>query len=127
MRAVVDSSAWIEWLTETATKDALSASMPSVDTCIVPTIVQFEVVKWLRRERGEQRADAFLSYSNVCIVEPLDTKTAMIAAEISAELKLAMADAIVLATARNAGAMLLTCDAHFEGLADVTYVKKARH
>ena len=127
MKTVIDSSAWIEWLTGSATTPVLVPLIPAAEQTIVPTIVQFEVVKWLRRERGEQRADAFLAYSNVCIVEPLDTKTAMIAAEISAELKLAMADAIVLATARNAGAMLLTCDAHFEGLADVTYVKKARH
>jgi hypothetical protein len=38
------------------------------------------------------------------------------------EHKLATADAIVYASVLESGAMLLTCDAHLEGLADVVYV-----
>lgn len=38
--------------------------------------------------------------------------------------KLATADAIVYATARNQGAELLTCDAHFKGLPDVALFAK---
>ncbi len=36
----------------------------------------------------------------------------------------ATADAIVYATALAHGAELLTCDAHFEGLANVIYIRK---
>ncbi len=35
-----------------------------------------------------------------------------------------IADAIIFATARSRGATLLTCDAHFEGLPGVRFVKK---
>lgn len=57
-------------------------------------------------------------------VVPLDTKIAFEAAHLCRTLKLATADAVVLATARLNNADLLTCDAHFEGLADVVYRPK---
>ena len=55
---------------------------------------------------------------------PLDTEIALAAAESCREHKLATADAIIFATARAQGAMLLTCDAHFEGLPGVTLIEK---
>ncbi len=39
--------------------------------------------------------------------------------------RLATADAVVYATARQRGAELLTCDAHFKGLAGVTLFAKS--
>ncbi|EJZ18110.1 PilT protein domain-containing protein [Rhizobium sp. Pop5] len=44
------------------------------------------------------------------------------AAEISAALKLANADAIIYATAEHHNADILTCDAHFKGLERVLYI-----
>lgn len=127
MNVVVDSSAWIEWLTDSATGRELASSMPSPENCVVPTIVQFEVVKWLRRKADDDQADAFLAFTMECQVEPLDTEIAILSVTISSDHKLAMADAIVLATARKAGATLLTCDAHFEGVPGVRYLKKNTH
>ena len=48
----------------------------------------------------------------------------MDAAQISVELKLAMADSIILATARAHSATLWTQDEHFKGLPDVQYIEK---
>ncbi len=42
-------------------------------------------------------------------------------------IKLATADAVVYATAREFGADLLTCDAHFEKLPNVIVVRKSRN
>lgn len=56
----------------------------------------------------------------------LDTAIALFAAELHREYKLATADAIVYATARQQGAELLTCDAHFGKLPDVVYFRKER-
>lgn len=47
------------------------------------------------------------------------------AAELPREHKLATADAIVYATARHAGADLLTCDAHFQNLPGVAFFPKS--
>ena len=91
---------------------------------IVPTIVQLEPAQWLLREAGEEQADQVLAYTQKCIVAPLDTRLALLAAELHRQHRLATADAIVYATARAHGAELLTCDAHFAKLAAVLYFNK---
>ena len=122
---VVDTSAWIEWLTGSALGQKLGRQLPDKPRCIVPTIVQLELSKWLVRELGEEQADQVIAYTQKCVVVPLDTTIALRAADLHREHKLATADAIVYATARHQGAELLTCDAHFKGLPGVALFAKA--
>ncbi|BBF64379.1 type II toxin-antitoxin system VapC family toxin [Acidithiobacillus sp. 'AMD consortium'] len=121
---VVDTSAWIEWLADTALGKRLGKQFPDRPQCIVPTIVQLELSKWLVREVGEEQADQVIAYTQKCVVVPLDTAVALLAADLHREYKLATADAIVYATARRQGATLLTCDAHFDGLPCVALFAK---
>ena len=121
---VVDTSAWIEWLADTALGRRLGQQLPDKPQCIVPTIVQLELSKWLVREVGEEQAEQVIAYTQKCVVMPLDTVVALLAADVHREYKLATADAIVYATARRQGASLLTCDAHFEGLPGVALFAK---
>lgn len=121
---LVDTSAWIEWLIASPTGRTLEALLPAREDWLVPTIVQLELAKWLIREVGEDKADQVVAFSQMCIVAPLDTKIALLAAELCSRHRLATADAIVYATALDRGADLLTCDAHFEGLDRVAYVGK---
>ena len=122
---LVDTSAWIEWLTGGALGEALAKQFPHKADCIVPTIVQLELSKWLVREVGAEKADQVIAYTQKCVVVPLDTSIALLAAELHREHKLATADAIVYATAQHRRATLLTCDAHFDGLAGVVFFPKA--
>lgn len=122
---VVDTSAWIEWLAGSALGKKLGKQFPGQERCIVPTIVQLELAKWLLREVGEDEADQVMAYTQKCVVVPLDTTIALLAADLHREHKLATADAIVYATARHAGADLLTCDAHFKRLPDVVFFPKS--
>ena len=121
---VVDTSVWIEWLTASALGQKLGKQFPDKAQCIVPTIVQLELSKWLVREVGEEAADQVIAFTQKCVVVPLDTPIALLAADLHRQHKLATADAIVYATAKHMGADLLTCDAHFEGLADVRLFPK---
>jgi predicted nucleic acid-binding protein len=121
---VVDTSAWIEWLTGSALGRKLGKQFPDKQDFIVPTIVQLELSKWLVREVGEERADQVIAYTQKCTIVPLDTTIALLAADLHREHKLATADAIVYATARNRKAELLTCDAHFQALPDVMFFPK---
>ena len=121
---VVDTSIWIEWLIDSPLKQAVSEQFPEAAECIVPTIVQLELDKWLTREVGETEAERVLAYTQICIVADLDTKIALQAAELHRQHKLATADAIVYATALTYGADLLTCDAHFENLPKVEFIRK---
>ena len=122
---VVDTSAWIEWLAGSAAGKKVGKHLPDKDQCIVPSIVQLELSKWLLRETGEETADQVIAYTQKCVVAALDTTIALLAADMHREHKLATADAIVYATARRLGAELLTCDAHFDGLPDVLLVPKS--
>ncbi len=121
---VVDTSAWIEWLLDGSVRGELIPLMPTRERCVMPTIVQLELSKWLTRARSEEEADVVIAYTQKCRIWPLDTTTALRAAELHREYKLATADAIVYASALLSGAQLLTCDAHFEGLPDVHWIKK---
>jgi len=121
---LVDTSAWIEWLLGSPTSDTLAQHLPEQSDWLVPTMVQLELVKWLTREVGEDKADQVIAFTQVCQVVPLDTEIALAAAEACRTHKLAAADAIVFATARAKGARLLTCDKHFEGLPGVTLIDK---
>lgn len=121
---VVDTSAWIEWLTASALGQKLGKQFPDKAQCIVPTIVQLELSKWLVREVGEEAADQVIAFTQKCVVVPLDTPIALLAADLHRQHKLATAHAIVYATAKHMGADLLTCDTHFEGLADVRLFPK---
>ncbi|MBU1359045.1 MAG: type II toxin-antitoxin system VapC family toxin [Gammaproteobacteria bacterium] len=121
---VVDTSAWIEWLVGSQIGKRLGAGFPGKVDCIVPTIVQLELYKWLMREADEDQADQVIAFTQKCRVVPMDTSIALLAAEMHRQHKLATADAIVYATASSAGASLLTCDSHFDGLPNVRMFAK---
>ena len=123
---VVDTSIWVEWFTGSALGRTLASEIPDRSECMVPTIVQLELSSWLLREVGEERADQVIAYTQKCVVVPLDTHLALLAAELGRQHKLATADAIVYATAQAHGAELLTCDAHFAKLPSVLYFRRNR-
>lgn len=121
---LVDSSAWIEWLTGSPLGVTLGGELPDRAQWLVPTMVQLELAKFLSREVGEDKADQVIAFTQTCVIADLDTVTALAAAELSARHKLATADAIIYATALAHGADLLTCDHHFETLPGVLLMRK---
>jgi predicted nucleic acid-binding protein len=123
---VVDSSGWIEFLGGGTNADFFAKAVSDTAHLVVPTISVFEVCRWMRRELGERRAlDAMALMQQGSIVE-LDATLAMSAARLSLELKLPMADSIILATARTNNATLWTQDDDFEGLDGVKYIAKKK-
>lgn len=57
-------------------------------------------------------------------VVPLTTPIALLAADLSSQHRMAMADALIYATARQESVVLVTCDRHFSGIPGVHYVAK---
>lgn len=123
---LVDSSAWIEWLIGSPTGERVAPILPEPADWLVPTLVQLELAKWLRREVGEDKAEQVIAFTQVCRVVPLETDVALAAADACRVHTLTTADAIIFATAQAHGATLLTCDRHFEGLPGVTWVEKSK-
>lgn len=124
--AVVDTSAWIEFLLDTPLGRKFAPHVEERARCVVPAIVQLELMKWLTREMSEDVAERVIAFTQTCDVTHLDTRLALRAAELCREHKLATADAIIYATALERNLPLITCDAHFEGLAGVEYHPKAQ-
>jgi predicted nucleic acid-binding protein len=122
---LVNTSAWVEYLTGSALGQTLAPELPDRSEWLVPTIVQLELAKWLTREASEDKADRVIAFTETCVVADLDTPTALAAAELCARYKLATADAIVYATALAHGADVLACDRHFENLPGVRFVPKS--
>jgi predicted nucleic acid-binding protein len=123
---VVDSSGWIEFLGGGANAEFFARAVSDAPRLVVPAICVFEVCRWMRRELGERCAlDAMALMQQGRIVD-LDATLAMSAARLSLEMKLPMADSIILATARASEATLWTQDDDFEGLDDVKYIAKKK-
>jgi predicted nucleic acid-binding protein len=121
---VVDTSVWIEWIVGSPLGETLALELPRNDQWIVPTIVQYELSRWLAREMSDAAAARAIAFSKELVVAPLTTDIATKAAAYAKLHGLATADAIIFATAKDARADLLTCDAHFAELPGVTYVTK---
>ncbi|MBA4175847.1 MAG: VapC toxin family PIN domain ribonuclease [Leptothrix sp. (in: Bacteria)] len=121
---VVDSSGWLEYFANGTNVDFFAQPLADADTLIVPAISIFEVFKRVLSQRDEAaalQASALMQLGRVVV---LDESLAMSAAKLSHELKLPMADSIMLATARHFDAVLWTQDADFENLLGVRYVAK---
>jgi predicted nucleic acid-binding protein len=122
---VVDTSAWIEWLAGSRLAETVDTALPPSGEWLVPTIVQMELAKWVRREFPAEKAEQLIAFTTTCVIADLTTDIAIFAAEICARHKLATADAIIYATALTYEADLLTCDRHFENLPGVCYLAKS--
>lgn len=125
---LVDSSAWIEWVAEGPLEGQIDALLPQRSEWLVPTIVQYELSKWLlSNESVHDRRQRLLAFSTRCFVVPLTSDIAIAASRVGREHKLAVADAIIYATAIAFDADIITCDAHFERLPGVIYLPKRAH
>jgi predicted nucleic acid-binding protein len=77
------------------------------------------------RALSKAQADVALAFSNKLAVRRLDTDLAVAASDYAAGHSLAMADAMIYATAMKGGADLLTCEARLANLPGVVYFAKA--
>jgi predicted nucleic acid-binding protein len=122
---VVDSSAWLEYFGDGENAPEFADPIESVEALLVPTLTLFEVFK-----RTCVIADEAIALEAMAVmlqgrVVDLTADLALEAARLSLESGLAMADSIILATARAVNATLWTQDAHFEGMEGVEFRTKA--
>lgn len=121
---VVDSSGWLEYFAKGENRAFFAPVVQQVDLLIVPTISIYEVFKRIALLRGEEDALLAIAWMSTGRVIDLTEKIALVAALLSMEHKLPMADSIILATAQAHEATLWTQDEHFQGIAGVEYIAK---
>lgn len=121
---VVDSSGWLSYFANDENANQFAPVIQATDTLIVPTICMYEVFKRILAQRGEDAALQAVGIMSLGTSADLTQEIAINAAHISSAHKLALADSIILATARANKATLWTQDADFEGMAGLRYIAK---
>lgn len=119
---LVDSSGWLEYFANGKNADFFAKPLESSAKLIVPSICIFEVFKRVLQQRNEDNALQAIALMQKGEVVALDGPLSLSAAKISFDLKLPMADSIILATARAYDAYLWTQDSDFKGLDRVKFV-----
>jgi predicted nucleic acid-binding protein len=123
---VVDSSGWLEYADDGANAKMFEAPLVDVSRLLVPAICLYEVFRKVLRDRGEESALALAAQMRQGRVVDLDGDLALEAARLGVELKLPLADSVILATARAHGATLWTQNEDFDGIAGVRYLRKRK-
>jgi predicted nucleic acid-binding protein len=121
---LVDSSGWLEYFADGRNARFFAPALEDTENLIVSTINIYEVFKRVLQQRGEDAALQAVALMQQANIADVTSPIAMDAANISAELKLPMADSIIFATARAYGATLWTQDADLYGLPGVRFTKK---
>ena len=84
----------------------------------------YEVFKRVLTQFGEERGLDAVGSMGVGEIVDLTRQIVVDAALLSTDLKLAMADSIILATARAHSATLWTQDEHFMGISGIRFIEK---
>ncbi len=121
---VVDSSGWLEYFADGLNADFFAPAIENAAELIVPTISIYQVFKRVRQQRSENEALQAAVTMQAGIVVDLDVMLALEAAKLSWQLKLPMADSIILATAQIYKADLWTQDIDFKEIAGVRYIER---
>jgi predicted nucleic acid-binding protein len=120
---VIDSSAWLEYFANGPNASFFAPAIEKTTDLVVPSLTLYEVFKRILEQRDEGAAMQAVAVMQQGRVIDLDASLALIAARISTERKLPMADSVIFATAAVHGAELWTQDADFKGLPGVHYRK----
>jgi len=121
---IVDSSGWLEYFAEGSNADFFASAIEDTNNLLVPVICVYEVFKKLLQQSGINEAQVHISDMKQGKIIEIDESLALSAAKLSADLKLPMADSLILATARANEAILWTQDEHFKDLDGVKYIEK---
>jgi predicted nucleic acid-binding protein len=120
---ILDSSGWIELLAGSDRAHLFEPALRS-ERLIVPAIVRYEVGRYAFSHQGASGRELALTALSKFEQVPVDEGVADTAMELAQIHELAMADALVYATAQIKGAELWTQDKDFEQLPNVQYFPK---
>jgi predicted nucleic acid-binding protein len=121
---IIDSSGWLEYFAEGSNAEFFAPAIEDTKRLLVPVICIYEVFKKILLQSGVSAAQTHISDMKLGKIIEIDESLALSAAKISFDLKLPMADSLILATARANDAILWTQDEHFKDLDGVKYIEK---
>jgi predicted nucleic acid-binding protein len=120
---VVDSSGWLEYFADGVNAAFFAPAIEDTEHLLTPVICIYEVFKRILLQRGLSAAQTSAGDIFSGTVVNIDAALALSAAQLSANLKLPMADSLILAVAHAHQAVLWTQDEHFCGMEGVQYIQ----
>jgi predicted nucleic acid-binding protein len=122
---LVDSSAWLEYFANSKNADFFAAAIEDTEHLIVSTINLYEVFKKIIQQRDENSALQAIALMQQGKVIDVDSSISLLSAKQSIDLKLSMADSIILTTAHVFSATLWTQDSDFKDIPGIKYIQKS--
>ena len=123
---LVDSCGWLEFFADGPNAKFFATPLENIDELVVPTISIYEVFKSILRQRDESAGLQVVALMKQGQVIDLTTDISMMAAKLSLEHNIPMADSIILSTAHYYQATVWTQDADFKGHKGVKYIPKKK-
>jgi predicted nucleic acid-binding protein len=121
---IIDSSGWLEYFADGPNAFFFSRPLQKTADLIVPTITIYEVFRVVLRQRSESDALQAVALMQQGSVVDLTSSISILAAKLSLDYRLPMADSIILATARVYQATIWTQDSDFKEINGVQYIAK---
>ncbi len=122
---LVDSSGWLEYFANSKNADFFAAAIEDIEHLIVSTINLYEVFKKIFQQRDENSALQAIALMHQGKVVDVDSSISLLSAKQSIDLKLPMADSIILTTAHVFSATLWTQDSDFKDIPGIKYIQKS--
>ena len=121
---IIDSSGWLEYFSDGPNAKYYLTPLNDTSSLIVPVTTIYEVFKVVLRETGENEALQAVAAMQKGKVVELTANIALIAAKLSLQHNLPMADSIILATAQKYRCVIWTQYSDFQHLENVNYFSK---
>jgi predicted nucleic acid-binding protein len=119
---IVDSSGWLEYFADGQNADFFAPAIEDTEHLLVPVICVYEVFKRILQQQGLGAAETRIADLYKGAIIDLSAPLALSAAILSDQLRLPMADSLILATARANEATLWTQDEHFINIEGIRYI-----
>lgn len=121
---IVDSCGWLEYFADGPNVASFAPAIENVSELLVPSITLYKVFRRVLQQRSEGDALQAVATMMQGEVIALDERVTLDAARLSLELKMPLADSVILTMARLHGAVVWTQDSDLEGVEGVEYIKR---
>jgi len=121
---LVDTSGWIEYFFDDPNAKHFANVIEDTENLVISVINQYEVFKKITLVADEEKALRAIAQMKQGQVIPLTEDIALLAAKLSIEHNIPMADSMIYATGLSMEALVWTQDADFKKLPQVKYIMK---
>ena len=122
MTVLIDSWAWIEYLKGTPKGSTAKKFIEGEEDIVISTINIAEVYKYYLSRQPEKAKSIIEELIGRTLTVPVGTTIALEAARIRHEKKFGLGDAIILATAREKNARIVTGDPDFKNEKETIFI-----